>query len=518
MMRLFTAFLFFLFVSGCDAQVMFQKTFGGIFNNHSASILQTNDSGFIMAGGWDVTGHSDVVPYLIRTNSAGDTLWTKIYGDSVFTGNARSIEQANDGGFVVTGVIKNPATGDNNILLMKIDGSGNVLWTKLTGVATFNDGYCVKQTNDGGFIVSGISLNGGGYNNICMVRTDSIGTVLFSKVYSDNVSHFYSSSVLPNSDGSFFISGYNNYLAYILIKIDSFGNVLWSKGYDGVAASGIINTNDGNCIISGKRFRPGFTDDDVLLIKINAAGDTLWARTFGTAGNETGVEVRQINDGGFVICGHTAINSTWDALLIKTDSSGNILWSRNYGGINDDIAVSLLQTADTGYAIAGYSNSFGAGMFDAWLIKTNSTGISGCNETSPSYVMSYPSIPIFAGGMIATNPGNAVNSVAMPVSTPFTQQTTLCYINGIEQMNDGENRITIFPNPASSHFAISNEQFAIREISIYDVLGRNVYNTDVTAGNTDVLTINTAAFNSGIYFVSIKTKEGIVTKKLVVQR
>jgi hypothetical protein len=60
--------------------------------------------------------------------------------------------------------------------------------------------------------------------------------------------------------------------------------------------------------------------------------------------------------------------------LVKTDSSGNQLWNKTYGGNGAESVKSLVQTSDGGYALAGYTDSFGAGDCDAWLVKTDENG------------------------------------------------------------------------------------------------------------------------------------------------
>jgi hypothetical protein len=109
---------------------------------------------------------------------------------------------------------------------------------------------------------------------------------------------------------------------------------------------------------------------------LNAAPTIEWNQSFGGAGNEVGLSIIQAKDGGYVVAGFTnsfgAGNN--DAWLIKTDANGNKLWDKTYGGSGDDQAYSVIQVQDGGYVITGYTTSFGAGGKDIWLIKTDTNG------------------------------------------------------------------------------------------------------------------------------------------------
>jgi hypothetical protein len=99
-----------------------------------------------------------------------------------------------------------------------------------------------------------------------------------------------------------------------------------------------------------------------------------WFKTFGGSGSDWGSSVQQTSDGGFIIVGRTwsfgaGLADVW---LIKTDASGNREWDRTFGGGDRDVGLSVQQTSDGGFIIVGWTESFGAG--DVWLIKTDANG------------------------------------------------------------------------------------------------------------------------------------------------
>ncbi|MDD5530703.1 MAG: T9SS type A sorting domain-containing protein [bacterium] len=193
----------------------------------------------------------------------------------------------------------------------------------------------------------------------------------------------YGISVEQTKDGGFIATGVTWSFGIggdvYLVKTNSFGDTLWTRTYGGTGkddAYSVQQTSDSGFIIAGRTYSFGVTLYDVYLIRTNSSGDTLWTRTFGGIGHDYGWSARQTSDGGFIVTGFT--NSfgagNWDVYLIKTDSLGNTMWARTYGGTDNDAGKSVQETQDGGFIVAGQTWSFGAGNSDFYLIRTNSSG------------------------------------------------------------------------------------------------------------------------------------------------
>ncbi|MBM3331756.1 hypothetical protein FJY68_07900 [candidate division WOR-3 bacterium] len=153
----------------------------------------------------------------------------------------------------------------------------------------------------------------------------------------------------------------------------------WWRTYGGPSdddGRSIQQTADDGYIVAGwtKSFGAGYAD--VCLIKTNAQGDSLWVRTYGGPNQDGGNSVQQTTDGGYIIAGGSGSFGAglYDVYLVKTDASGDTLWTRTYGGTDQDMGNSVQQTADGGYIITGCTKSFGAGNWDVYLVKTNALG------------------------------------------------------------------------------------------------------------------------------------------------
>jgi hypothetical protein len=150
----------------------------------------------------------------------------------------------------------------------------------------------------------------------------------------------------------------------------------WWQFYGGTGdewGRSVQQTSDGGYIIAGRTESYGAGSFDIWLIKTDTMGYMVWDKTFGETGPEWGESVQQTIDGGYIIAGFKA-GTGYDDWLIKTDSLGNMVWDKTFGGAGADFLCAAHQTSDGGYIAAGWTNSFGAGGYDDWLIKTDSLG------------------------------------------------------------------------------------------------------------------------------------------------
>ena len=157
----------------------------------------------------------------------------------------------------------------------------------------------------------------------------------------------------------------------------------WSRtfgGTNGDGASSVQQTADGGYIVAGSTYSFGAGDSDVYLIKTDQNGEIGkgkgWTKTFGGTNRDPASSVQQTSDGGYIVAGWTESFGAGniDVYLIKTDRSGSEVWSRTFGGSHLDQAWSVQQTSDGGYIVAAWTRSFGAGGYDVYLIKTDANG------------------------------------------------------------------------------------------------------------------------------------------------
>jgi len=388
---------------------LWTKTFGGNDSEGGYSVQQTTDGGYILTGWTRSFGAGFYDVWLIKTDASGDTLWTKTFGVSgggCISGPVgdvgHSVQQTNDGGYIITGHIWRSFC-DIDIWLIKTDASGDTLWTKIFGGSYSDAGNSVQQTTDGGYIITGDTYSLAGEYDVWLIKTDASGDTLWTKTFGGSNIDF-GKSVQQTTDGGYIIAGITESFGagdydVWLIKTNASGDTLWTKtfgGSDSDEASSVQQTSDGGYIITGRTESFGAGESDIWLIKTEASGDAIWTKTFGGSSYDEVHSVKQTTDGGYIITGFTESFGAGEAdiWLVKTEASGDTLWTKTFGGGSRDWGYSVQQTNDGGYIVTGYTTSFGAGEADVWLIKTapDITGISRSEVQPVSFTLhqNYP--------------------------------------------------------------------------------------------------------------------------------
>src|SRR5271157_226884 len=160
----------------------------------------------------------------------------------------------------------------------------------------------------------------------------------------------------------------------------------WSQTYGGSSdeyAYSIVQTSDGGFALAGFTDSSGAGGFGFYLVKTDSAGNLNWSQTYGGSGDDFAYSVVQTSDGGYALAGYTnSFGAGYnDFYLVKTDSTGKMQWSKTYGGAGDDEAHSLIKTSDGGYALAGWTDSFEGGGYKFYLVKTDSSGNMLWNNT-----------------------------------------------------------------------------------------------------------------------------------------
>jgi predicted secreted protein len=362
---------------GANAEGM-PGTFG---HNSYPNVIQASDGGFLITGDTCSygAGHNDA--YLVKTDANGEMQWNKTYGGPM-NESAYVLCQTSDGGYAIMCTTTSFGAGGKDAWLLKIDAVGNLQWNKTYGDAGDNDGWMVFQTADGGYALScdTNSFGAGGYD-AWLIKTDASGNMQWNKTYGGTGAD-YPTDLILTADGGYLLPIMSMSFGGIkgwLVKTDSSGNMLWNKTYSvGTSSSSFlagIQTADGGYALTGVVFSGA--KYDAWFVKTDSSGNMLWNRTYvGTGDGQPWVPV-QMDDGGYAIVGMTSSFGAGgqDGWLFRTDSSGNMLWNKTYGGAGMDFLDNIIRTSDGSFVLAGYTDSFGAGSTDLWLIKTDESGV-----------------------------------------------------------------------------------------------------------------------------------------------
>jgi hypothetical protein len=352
-----------------------ERTYGGASWDPAESGIQTSDRGYAIAG-WTASfgaGQDDF--WLVKTDWTGDILWNKTYG-WIWTDQAYSVVQTVDGGYTIVGCTASFGAGQYDFWLVKTDSNGNMQWNQTYGGTDDDFAYSVVQASDGGYLMAGCTWSFGVSQDLWLVKTDSNGNMQWSRTYG-GVGGDIANCVVQTSDGGYAIAGSTNSSGagqydFWLVKTDSNGNMQWNQTYGWIwtdQAYSVVQTSDGGYAIAGQGF--------MNLVKTDGNGNLKWLRKYFPGAARAVVEV---SDGGYAIVGLD--------YLVRTDSNGNVQWSRTYGGAGWDDFMSVVPTEDGGYSIAGSTNSFGAGMWDFWLVKTGvESGLAWTDSTADTITL-----------------------------------------------------------------------------------------------------------------------------------
>jgi hypothetical protein len=322
------------------------------------------------------------------------TEWEKTYGGANYD-IAFSIAQTIDNGYVLAGATESYGAGGYDVWLVKTDSEGNLQWSKTYGGPYHDGADCVLQTDDGGYALVGQFSVSFEHEIFWFIKTDSEGNMEWNKTYGGaNRAHAF--SIVQTIDEGYALAGAimdadTGNVDVWLVKTDSVGNMEWNKTYGGAAkdsANSILQTIDGGYTIAGYTYSFGAGNGDFWLVKTDSEGNIEWSKTYGGSNHDSASSIIQTDDGGYLLAGTT--NSfgagSYDLWLVKTDQHGNREWSQTYGGPNDEGATYITQTRDDGYIITGrilpldglpwYERNS-----DGWLIKTDSIGNVQWNQT-----------------------------------------------------------------------------------------------------------------------------------------
>jgi hypothetical protein len=507
MKKIFLIFNSVFLIFNCSAQTTFQKTYGPAALDYLSTVKQTIDGGYLVAGITDATSH----PFLIKTNSSGDTVFTKILSEITQYG---FVQQMSNGSYLVTGSIVGTASGDYDYYLIRLDGNGNIICsTSFDGNGDERIGSAVL-TSDGGAIIAGWrNTTFAGYRDAYLARTDSNCNVLWAKTFG-GTGDDEAISINQTSDGDYVFTGITESFGVgsediYLVKVDGNGNLLWSKTLGGSGqdyGSYVEQTNDSGFVIIGITNSFGAGNDDAYLIKTDANGDTMWSKTYGGSNLEFGSSVHKTSDGGLIVAGQTLSFGAGndDAYLIKTDNGGNLLWSKAYGGTDYDQANSVQQTADGGYIVNGHARSFGTGSYDIYLIKTDSLGNSGCYDNNVPTIVTSPPTQVTTPVSVETSISIVLTTAPINIGSGAIV-TSPCYI-GVNDLTEARNIGAVSPNPFTTQATINfSNEIHNATFSLYNLLGEKI--AEIAGINGESFQFNRGNLLSGVYVFEVREKE-----------
>ena len=354
-----------------NALALWAKTFGTPDMDIGSVALEEIGDCFLMGTTQPLGGEQKFI--ISRLNSSAGIQWTKTYGG---TNDQLIALPMQDGGFLVSGITKSFGTGipgKSNILWAKFNASWNQVYGKVFGGTGDESGFAVL-TNDGGGIIFGDTNSYGGASDkdLLVIKVNSSGNVQWSKVF-HYAADDHDSNILEVSGGFVFAATANGGHDILVVKLNSSGGIGWQELYSGTEAkSVVIHETTGGYLLWGYVQRSGY--NDLLVMKINSSGVIQWRKTYSAGGLDLANHGVLENSGGYVLSGNITnptTSFTSKMLIMQLNSSGSIIWQKTYAIGPYDVG-GLQKTTDGGYLLSGVTSpSLGANT-DVFFFKMDS--------------------------------------------------------------------------------------------------------------------------------------------------
>ena len=363
-----------MFIMLAAPDTLWTKTYGGSnLDIPGRRVYQTSDQGFIIPATTRSFGYDDGALWLIKTDKDGNVEWEKIYEDAppndTLPQGALDVKPTGDG-YILLGYTTSPENR-YDLWLLRTDLAGDTVWTKRLGSTLVEEPYTVLCADDGYVIVAELWTTPiKGY----VIKTDLNGDTVWSRLLDGGTKD---GVILANGDivvtGSKPVPGH--YADFYLARLDREGNLLWEKtfGYwNGELANGIDITKDSGFILAGytSSFGGPTTQLDFYIVRVDSSGDLIWDTHIDLTENDYGYSIYKTGDGGFILCGFsgTLSSEVRDLTIVKIDENGDTLWTRVYGGSDHENGFCAKEISDSCYVALGYTKSFGSGDRDIWLL------------------------------------------------------------------------------------------------------------------------------------------------------
>lgn len=541
-----------------NGQSVFQRSYGNNSNERCQSAIPTSDGGFLLNGATVYSGFGGVDGLIVKTDASGNVQWVKICGSTANEIPAYVAETYNNQ-FIFIGTTDSTVGGTLDALIYKTDSAGNFLWAKTFGGSNSETGIKIIEMPDHGYVFTGTTFSyGAGGGDPYIVRTDMNGDTIFTRIYgtpNDDIGK----SISLTSDGGFILCGKRvasnggpNFDQAFLIRIDSMGDMMWTKSYGDTLfqeAQAVAQTADGGFIACGSRNYSNLGNYDILLFKTDSTGNIQWSKTYGGNSGDASYAVTVNQDGSFVVSGYTnsmgyghslrqsaqgafqmadpieilistAFNPGDDStnvFLMKTDANGDTIWTRSYGDSLLDEAFLSVKTPDEGFILAGYSDYHTADSTQMLVIKTDSLGFAGCNTLTSHPVIVTDLLTEFSTAFTQSS-GMTMNAIQLNTMST-TVASSYCQVTYANEVLD-KNTFRIFPVPTKDRLIVnldlteSASHSDPTTLTIYDMFGKSILK-NVLTNQVDYFDMDVSFIKPGMYLVEINTGQFKITRKVV---
>jgi hypothetical protein len=337
--------------------------YGGAGADGGRALCRGVDGGFFLVG-YTFSHDGDPDMMVIKTDASGTVVWSKAFGGAgVEYGNACLTTRD---GYLVTGFTTSIGAGSRDVIAIRMDTRGQAIWTRTYGGKDVDVGTALAETGDGRYVIGGFTRSlGAGEEDLYLIEIDPEGNRSWHRSYGGSRSEM-GNSVHRVPEGGYVLGATTGTYGkgncdFFMIRTDSRGREMWSKPYGnkGRRGYGYDWMSASTPVRDGGWVMVGHTDArdilDVYVTRVDTKGRPIWSKILGDGPFfDYGSAVVETADGGFVVCGTTkSIRGDNDILLTGLDSAGNLIWKKKLGGPGSDWGRSLMVTGDGSCVVLG---------------------------------------------------------------------------------------------------------------------------------------------------------------------
>jgi len=355
-----------------EANALWERIYGGAGDDR-AFYAATDGDGFVVVGSSTSFEQGKTTAWVLRLDSDGNMLWNRTFLEGA--GNEFRCVLGLADGFLLVGNMFLPS-GDTDGYVAKIDSEGNLKWNITLGSGNVDKLFSALEAQDG-FVLVGLTDSFSNNSNVWVVKIDVNGKLAWNRTYGWTMEDA-GRAITLTEDNHCVIAGYTNSMGngdydFLLLKIDTSGNLMWNRTYGGSQSDKAYVTaaTAGGCVAAGDTRSKGEGDSDAWIIKVDLNGNLLWERTVGGEGFDMPTCITSSNDGGHLVGGFTFSfgSGKRDFWLFKVDNAGNVPWSSTVGRSEYEEAYGVLEVAENEFVMAGWTNSMGHGSYDYYVVK-----------------------------------------------------------------------------------------------------------------------------------------------------
>lgn len=533
-----------LLLSNISYSQEFQHIYRGEGVEYIMSTVELESGALVNVGTVTSFGPGGNNILLACTNSMGEQVWTKAIGNQNFAEASDIGIDANDN-FIISGHYKIIEDDNSEALVVKANPDGDIIWAKTFGGPEMEAAKSIWVMQDGSYLISAISssYSVSGDFDMLVMKIDSDGELLWTKMIGtsgyENVL-----KAIELSNGNIAILGHtdNESSAQYDITItilDENGSYLWGKTYGeaGIEIAWAMMEHDGAIYFCGDTTSMGAGYADPYIVKIDLDGNILWQYTYGGPYADHGTALTVAKDGSVVLGGLTSSASAGglDMMLLKLSKEGTLLWSKSFGGEGKEVLFDMIRTNEGGYTLAGYTKSFDADIIDIYFVKVNERGDCACNFISDcefeqiegtyttSDFLTYNSVPLLTESTVEfeVSSNNFFTDqvlCAHGIATPDSQipgPAPQIIENGTVSIAGRNSLINIYPNPSAGSVTIEiTNQSDLATLVVYGMDGQVVFE-DIVTNKMSHFQLNFNDLPVGIYQVKLFSEEKIISKRLI---